>query len=100
MIGYARAKGLEVAFGGEDLSRASRETLEPVLEAAAKAGAVRYRFADTLGIMDPVQVRQAMAAVRCMTDLPVEFHGHNDLGLATANTIAAFEAGAAARASR
>ena len=30
-----------------------------------------------------------MAAVRRMTDLPVEFHGHNDLGLATANTIAA-----------
>ena len=54
VIGYARAKGLEVAFGGEDSSRASRETLEPVLEAAAKAGAVRYRFADTLGIMDPV----------------------------------------------
>jgi homocitrate synthase NifV len=96
VIGYARAKGLEVAFGGEDSSRAGRDTLEPVLEAAAKAGAVRYRFADTLGIMDPVQVRQAMAAVRCMTDLPVEFHGHNDLGLATANTIAAIEAGAAA----
>ena len=35
-------------------SRAGRETLEPVLEAAAKAGAVRYRFADTLGILDPV----------------------------------------------
>ena len=55
VIGYARAKGLEVAFGGEDLSRAGRDTLEPVLEAAAKAGAVRYRFADTLGIMDPVR---------------------------------------------
>ena len=96
VIGYARAKGLEVAFGGEDSSRATRTTLEPVLEAAAKAGAVRYRFADTLGIMDPASVREAMATVRGMTDLPIEFHGHNDLGLATANTIAALEAGAAA----
>jgi homocitrate synthase NifV len=96
VIGYARAKGLEVAIGGEDSSRASRETLEPVLEAAAKAGAVRYRFADTLGIMDPGSVREAMAAVRRMTDLPIEFHGHNDLGLATANTLAAIETGAAA----
>jgi homocitrate synthase NifV len=96
VIGYARAKGLEVAIGGEDSSRASRATLEPVLEAAAKAGAVRYRFADTLGIMDPASVREAMATVRTITDLPIEFHGHNDLGLATANTIAAIEAGAAA----
>ncbi len=96
VIGYARAKGLEVAFGGEDSSRATRSTLEPILEAAAKAGAVRYRFADTLGIMDPVSTRSAMEAVRRMTDLPIEFHGHNDLGLATANTLAAIEAGARA----
>ena len=47
----------------EDSSRANRATLEPVLEAAAKAGAVRYRFADTLGIMDPASVREAMAPV-------------------------------------
>ncbi len=96
VIGYARAKGLEVAFGGEDSSRARLDTLEPVLEAAAKAGAVRYRFADTLGIMDPPAVREALATVRRLTDLPIEFHGHNDLGLATANTLAAIEAGAAA----
>ncbi|MGO8951946.1 MAG: homocitrate synthase [Rhodomicrobium sp.] len=96
VIGYARAKGLEVAFGGEDSSRTDRSILEPVLEAAAKAGAIRYRFADTLGIMDPVSVRAAIEAVRRMTDLPIEFHGHNDLGLATANTLAALEAGATA----
>jgi homocitrate synthase NifV len=96
VIGYARAKGLEVAFGGEDSSRASRETLAPILDAAAKAGAVRYRFADTLGVIDPVATRGAIAAVRTLTDLPIEFHGHNDLGFATANTIAALEAGASA----
>ena len=96
VIGYARAKGLEVAFGGEDSSRADRSILEPVLEAAAKAGAIRYRFADTLGVMDPVSARAAIEAVRRMTDLPIEFHGHNDLGLATANTLAALEAGATA----
>jgi len=96
VIGYARAKGLEVAFGGEDSSRASRDTLEPILEAAAKAGATRYRFADTLGVIDPVAARAAIGAVRKMTDLAIEFHGHNDLGFAAANTIAAMEAGAAA----
>ena len=96
VIGYARAKGLEVAFGGEDSSRASRETLEPILEAAAKAGATRYRFADTLGVIDPVATRAAIKTIQTMTDLPIEFHAHNDLGFATANTIAAIEAGAAA----
>ncbi len=96
VIGYARAKGLEVAFGGEDSSRAILSMLEPILDAAAKAGAIRYRFADTLGIMDPVSTCSAMKAVRRMTDLPIEFHGHNDLGLATANTLAAIEAGACA----
>ncbi|WKW49348.1 homocitrate synthase [Rhodomicrobium lacus] len=96
VIGYARANGLEVAFGGEDSSRATRDTLEPILEAAAKAGAVRYRFADTLGVLDPISVRVAIGAVRHLTDLPIEFHGHDDLGLATANTLAALEAGASA----
>ncbi|MGO9545998.1 MAG: homocitrate synthase [Rhodomicrobium sp.] len=96
VMGYAHAKGLEVAFGGEDSSRAGLDTMEPILEAAAKAGALRYRFADTLGVMDPVSVREAIAAVLRITDLPVEFHGHNDFGLATANTLAAIEAGAAA----
>ena len=96
VIGYARAKGLEVALGGEDSSRAGPGTLQPILDAATEAGATRFRFADTLGIMDPVSAREAIGAVRRMTDLPIEFHGHNDLGLATANTLAALEAGAAA----
>jgi homocitrate synthase NifV len=96
VIGYARAKGLEVAFGGEDSSRASVETLEPILAAAAKAGATRYRFADTLGVIDPIATRAAIETVRKLTDLPIEFHGHDDLGFATANTLAALEAGAAA----
>ena len=96
VIGYAIANGLEVAFGGEDSSRAGHDTLEPILEAAAKAGAIRYRFADTLGILDPVSTRSVIEAVRRITDLPIEFHGHNDLGLATANTLAALEAGATA----
>lgn len=96
VMGYARAQGLVVAFGGEDSSRATRETLEPILETAAQCGAVRYRFADTLGVLDPVSTRRAVESVRKLTDLPIEFHGHNDLGLATANTLAALEAGAQA----
>jgi homocitrate synthase NifV len=70
--------------------------MEAILSAAAAAGATRYRFADTLGVLDPLSARAAIETVRGLTDLPIEFHGHNDLGLATANTLAAIEAGASA----
>jgi homocitrate synthase NifV len=96
VIGYARELGLEVALGGEDSSRAVPADMEAILTAAAAAGATRYRFADTLGVLDPLSARTAIETVRGLTDLPIEFHGHNDLGLATANTLAAIEAGASA----
>jgi homocitrate synthase NifV len=46
--------------------------------------------------LDPATAKAAIGAVRAFSDLPIEFHGHNDLGLATANTLAALEAGAEA----
>ena len=48
-----------------------------------------------MGILTPLQTCQLIRRVKpAVPDLPLEFHGHNDLGMATANTIAAFEAGA------
>src|SRR5271166_5340314 len=49
VIPYAIDRGLRVAIGGEDSSRADMEFLLTAVEAAAQAGAHRYRFADTLG---------------------------------------------------
>ena len=53
----------------------------------------RFRFADTLGLLDPFSTYEYIKRLRDETDLPIEFHGHNDLGLATANTLAAIRAG-------
>ena len=94
VVGYARRQGLTVALGGEDASRAGPAELAPVLDLAEKLGVIRFRYADTLGVLDPVGVSQRIGAVRALTDLPIEFHGHDDLGLATANTLAALRAGA------
>jgi homocitrate synthase NifV len=94
VAGYARRRGLEVALGGEDSSRALPAELAPVLDLARDLGIVRFRFADTLGVLDPVSVSERIGAVRALTDIPIEFHGHDDLGLATANTLAALRAGA------
>ena len=94
VVGYARGKGLAVAVGGEDSSRADVDFLIEIIAAAKAAGARRFRIADTLSVLDPEASRQLIAALRATTDLELEFHGHDDLGLATANTLAAVKAGA------
>ncbi len=93
-IAEAHALGLEVCVGGEDASRADPEFLWQVIETAEQAGARRFRFADTVGIMEPFQVYDTIRDLRAMSDLEIEMHAHDDLGLATANTLAAIRAGA------
>jgi homocitrate synthase NifV len=94
IVSYAREKGLTVALGGEDSSRADPRDIGTILRAAEAAGAWRYRFADTLGVLDPFSAYEAISHVREETNLPIEFHGHDDVGLATANALAAIRAGA------
>ena len=94
VIPYAINQGLRVAMGGEDSSRADLDFLLIAVEAAAKAGAHRYRFADTLGNMEPFSVYEVFTTLRRASGLELEFHGHDDLGLATANTLAAIRGGA------
>jgi homocitrate synthase NifV len=94
VVGYARQKGLAVAVGGEDASRADIGFLIDVVAAAKTAGARRFRVADTLSVLDPFSTHALISAVRETTDLEIEIHAHDDLGLATANTLAAIRAGA------
>jgi homocitrate synthase NifV len=86
--------GLEVCVGAEDASRADIEFLQHVAESAQNAGAKRFRFADTLGLLDPFSTYSRINKLRHVVDLDLEMHAHNDLGLATANTLAAICAGA------
>lgn len=86
--------GLNVCVGAEDASRADCDFLAKMAEAAQHAGACRIRFADTLGIMEPFGVLDAIRQLRAVTDMEIEMHAHDDLGLAAANTLAAAVAGA------
>ena len=90
----ARERGLVVSIGGEDASRADPDFLCRVLGTAQAGGAVRFRYADTLGVLDPFSTQAAIARLRSASDLDIEMHAHDDLGLATANTLAAVKAGA------
>ncbi|TWB21790.1 homocitrate synthase NifV [Nitrospirillum amazonense] len=94
VVSYARDRGLAVAVGGEDSSRAEMDFLLRVVAAAEEAGAHRFRFADTVGILDPFRTHEIFRQLCAETDLELEFHGHDDLGLATANTLAAVRGGA------
>jgi len=86
--------GLDVIVGGEDSSRADPDFLLCAAETAQAVGARRFRFADTLGIMEPFGVLALFQRLRVALDLELEMHAHDDLGLATANTLAAALGGA------
>jgi homocitrate synthase NifV len=94
VVSYACSRGLTVALGGEDSSRADPRDIGKIAREAAAAGAMRFRFADTLGLLDPFAAYESIKRIREEIDLPIEFHGHDDVGLATANTLAAIRAGA------
>lgn len=94
VVPYARDRGLEIAVGCEDASRADIDFLLHVGDCAARAGARRIRFADTLGVLDPFATFAMIERLRRACDLEIEIHAHDDLGLATANTLAALRAGA------
>jgi homocitrate synthase NifV len=93
-VGTVADAGAAVSVGFEDASRADAGFLAQAAELAQRCGAIRVRYADTLGLLDPFQTHQRIARLRAAIDIGIEMHAHNDLGLATANTLAAVQAGA------
>jgi homocitrate synthase NifV len=94
MVSKACDMGFEVLVGGEDSSRADLDFLCRALIACEKAGAKRFRFADTLGIMEPFGLYERILRLRRESGIDIEIHAHDDLGLATANSLAAVRGGA------
>ncbi|SHE82394.1 HMGL-like [Desulfofundulus australicus DSM 11792] len=60
---------------------------------ARELGAERLRYCDTVGVLDPFTTFERLVWLKERVDLELEFHGHNDFGLATANALAAVKAG-------
>lgn len=84
-----------VSLGLQDASRANVDFLLQFIELAQELGVHRVRLADTVGIWDPMQTYHTILKIRQhASSLKIGFHAHNDLGMATANTIAAIRAGA------
>ena len=93
-VEFAKKNGLYVSVNGEDASRADREFLIEFINAAKQAGADRFRFCDTVGIMEPFILKEEIKYLYDNTQFDIEMHTHNDFGMATANALAGLHGGA------
>lgn len=95
-VEHARKIGFtDIAVAPEDATRADREFLKTMCDVIVGAGATSIGIPDTVGCLLPYQTAELLTAVRSWLppDVKLAYHGHDDLGLATANTLAAIEAG-------
>ncbi|WP_297087321.1 hypothetical protein [uncultured Draconibacterium sp.] len=84
-----------VAVGAQDASRADYDFLKEYTYLTTLYGAKRVRIADTVGILNPLSVQNLFTRLGSdFADVDFEFHGHNDLGMATANHVVALQSGA------
>lgn len=93
-VEFAKKNGLYVSVNGEDASRADKEFLVEFINAAKSAGADRFRYCDTVGIMEPFKINKDIKYLYEKTNFDIEMHTHNDFGMATANAIGGIMAGA------
>ncbi len=97
-VKYAKSLCDSVEFSTEDGTRSDRDFLCRVFEAAIAAGATTVNLPDTVGYTVPEEFGELVRYVRAHTpnihQAVMSVHCHNDLGLATANTLAGIRAGA------
>ncbi|MGB9640773.1 MAG: 2-isopropylmalate synthase [Anaerolineales bacterium] len=98
IVSYARTLCDDIEFSPEDAGRSEPEFLYLVLSEAIKAGATTLNIPDTVGYTTPDEFGKLISGIIANTpgieNAIVSVHCHNDLGLATANTLAGLRAGA------
>lgn len=86
-----------IGVNAEDASRSDLDFLIKLAREAKKCGAYRFRYCDTLGYEDPHTTYHRIYTIAKETQMPIEMHFHNDLGMAVAcsvqGALAAVEAG-------
>ena len=84
----------DVGVGFPHSTQTELDFLVEISQESEKQGASRVTLYDTNGCADPFQTYDLVRAIRKKIDGKIFFHGHNDLGLATANSLAAVNGGA------
>lgn len=90
----AKEEGLSFVASAEDASRTGMDFLLAYAVRAQELGAERFRYCDSLSVLDPFSSFRRIRIITESLDIPVEVHCHNDFGMATANSLAGFRAGA------
>jgi len=93
-VTLARDQGYRVTAGFEDASRADIGFLLTLTELLVRLGVEYVRYADTVGVLYPSRAQENVRTIISSTGMPVEFHAHNDLGMAAANSVMALRGGA------
>ena len=93
-IYLAKSKGYEVTIGFEDASRADINYLIKLCEIVKALDVKRVRYADTVGILMPSIVRDAVKTIINSTGIEIEIHAHNDFGMAIPISLEAVKSGA------
>ncbi len=97
-VKYAKGFIEDVEFSAEDASRTNRDFLFEIIEAVVDAGANVVNIPDTVGYTTPDEygglIKDIMRKVRNINKTTISVHCHNDLGLGSANSLAAVVNGA------
>lgn len=97
-IKYAKKYCDNIQFSAEDATRSDPEFLHKVLEKAIESGASTIGIPDTVGYIMPEELYNLITNiknnVKNIENIDIAVHCHNDLGMATANTLAGIKAGA------
>lgn len=93
-IEYAKDHGVFVEYSPQDATRTEMDFLKKICNSAEDAGAGLLNIPDTVGVLTPRMTYEFFRELKESTNVPLSAHAHNDLGQATANTLAAIEAGA------
>jgi isopropylmalate/homocitrate/citramalate synthase len=93
-IEYAKDHGVRIEFSPQDATRTEMGYLKDICNAAEDTGAEMLNIPDTVGVMTPRMTYEFFKDLRQATKVSLSAHAHNDLGQATANSLAAVEAGA------
>lgn len=97
-VKYAKSKVEDIEFYAEDAGRTENEFLAKVIEAVIKAGATVVNIPDTTGYCLPYEygekIKFLKENVKGIDKVIISTHCHNDLGMATANTISGVLSGA------
>jgi methanogen homocitrate synthase len=93
ILSFSLHHSTEVGVGFPHAAQTDIEFLQNISSEAVKRGAKRVTLYDTNGSLDPFEVYHLVKKIRHTLEVPLFFHSHNDLGMATANSLAAAYAG-------